>query len=266
MTQYENILKFIKPLEEYPDKLIKWHPGEVKKDKKGNNVLVMGYPIYSKDTINFKNAMMPFMIHHYDEVIESYGIKCSNIDINELDLSKYDDKFILAIITAIIRWERINEGLLETMIENGAMLKLLKRLKDFDKPINKEDTITKIDYSYSCWLDFSKNERLCIEIISKDKVRIEYSVFNMKENIEPVKILNKTQSKELIKRLTSLNLFDWEENYEPKEDIILDGDSWDLTIYTTILGTITKQGNNAYPNNWSEFKKFCRWVVGVLKR
>ena len=56
------------------------------------------------------------------------------------------------------------------------------------------------------------------------------------------------------------------ENYEPKDEIILDGDSWDLTIYTTILGTITKQGNNAYPNNWGEFKKFCRWVVGVLEK
>ena len=31
----------------------------------------------------------------------------------------------------------------------------------------------------------------------------------MKENMEPVKILNETESKELIKKLNTLNLFDW---------------------------------------------------------
>ena len=78
MTQYENILKFIKPLEEYPDELIKWHPGEVKKDKKGRDVLVRGYPIYSKDTINFKTAMMPFMIHHQvQNLYHMFWLPCS---------------------------------------------------------------------------------------------------------------------------------------------------------------------------------------------
>ena len=128
---YDGLLKFIKPLEEYPDRLARWHDAEMRCDREGNNLLSLGYPIYAPETIEFLDAMRPFMVHHYGEVIESYGIPYENIDIDQLDLSAYDDKLILAMISAIIRSDRIIEGLIVSMIKNGALLKLLRRLRDF---------------------------------------------------------------------------------------------------------------------------------------
>ena len=117
--------------------------------------------------------MQSFMVYNYVEVIESYGIKYENIDIHRIDLAKYDDKLVLAMITAIIRSDRINEGLIMSMIQNGSFLKLLLRLRDFDETLLKEDIITKIGYSFSWFGDNTKNEGFVIDIVSKYKVRIE---------------------------------------------------------------------------------------------
>lgn len=264
MTKYGEILRFIKPLEEYDDKLVYWHSGTYQKDKDGKNVFKMGYPVYEAETIDFLHNMGPFMVHNYVEIIESRGIKYENIDIQKLDLTKYDDKLILALLTAIIRSDRIIEGLILSMIENGSILKLLKRLKDFDEPLRKEDIITKIEYSFSCFGDFTQNETFIINIISKDQVRVEYSSYKLIKKIQPVKLLDKDDSKTLIEKLNNLNILDWNEHYEPVDKIILDGESWNLEIETINLGKINKSGNNAFPNNWHEFREFRRWIVEKL--
>ena len=264
VTRYGKLLKFIKPLEEYPDRLAKWHTPQPRKDKDGRNILLFGYPIYESDTVDFLDAMTSFMVHNYVEVIESYGIKYENIDIHKLDLTQYDDKLILAMITAIIRSDRINEGLIVSMIQNGSFLKLLMRLQDFDEPLLGEDMITRLTYSYSCWGDFSKNERFVIDISSKDRVRIEYSSFKMDDAIKPVAVLSGADSKTLTTKLYNLNVLDWKEHYEPV-DIIMDGESWNIEIDTYNLGHIRKGGNNAFPENWHSFRNFRRWIISRLK-
>ena len=265
ITRYGKVLKFIKPLEEYPDRLAKWHEAEMRKDKDGNNILSFGYPIYESDVSEFLDAMQSFMVYDYVDVIESYGIKYENIDIHQLDLAKYDDKLVLAMITAIIRSDRINEGLIMSMIQNGSFLKLLLRLKDFDEILLKEDIITKIKYSFSCFGDYTKNEGFVIDIVSKDKVRIEYQSYSMADSIQPVVVLDAADSKTLITKLYNLNILDWQDHYEPA-DIIMDGESWDMEIDTYNLGHIRKGGNNAFPENWHSFRNFRRWIVSRLKK
>ena len=264
VTKYGRLLKFIKPLEESPDELAKWHDAEMRKDKDGRNLLSFGYPIYESDTVDFLDAMRSFMVHNYVEVIESYGIKYENIDIHQLDLAKYDDKLVLAMITAIIRSDRIHDGLIISMIENGSFLKLLMRLKDFDEPLLKEDIITRFSYSYSCFCDFTKNESFSIDISSKDRIRVEYSSFKVDEAIKPVVVLDAADSKTLVTKLYNLNVLDWKEHYDP-EEIIMDGESWNIEIDTYNLGHIRKGGNNAFPENWHSFRNFRRWIVSRLK-
>jgi hypothetical protein len=263
VTRYGKLLKFIKPLEEYPEKLASWHDAEARKDKDRNTVLSFGFPVYESDVTDFLDAMRSFMVYKYVEVIESYGIKYENIDIHKLDLMQYDDKLILALLTAIIRSDRVNEGLIMSMIENGSFLKLLLRLKDFDEPLLKEDIITRFSYSYSCW-GGAKNESFAIDISSKDRVRIEYSSYNIDESIQPVVVLDEADSKTLITKLLNLNILDWQDDYEP-EEIIMDGESWDIELDTYNLGHISKGGNNAFPENWHSFRNFRRWLVSRLK-
>lgn len=264
ISRYGRILKFIKPLEEYPDKLARWQEGESKKDKDGKIVLTLGFPIYESDVVEFMEAVRSFFVYDYVKVIESYGIKYENIDIHALDLAKYDDKLVLAMLTAIIRSDRVNEGLIMDMIKNGSILKLLLRLQDFDEPLLKEDIITKIDYSYSCFGDFSKNEGFVIDILSKEKVRIEYSSHNM-DDIKPVVVLDESDSKTLITKLYNLNILEWLEDYEPKDMIVLDGESWRMEIDTYNLGHIHKGGNNAFPHNWHSFRNFRRWILSKMR-
>lgn len=265
ITRYGKLLKFIKPLEECPDRLAKWHTPEPRKDKDGTTILSFGYPIYESEVVDFLDAMRSFMVYDYVEVIESYGIKYDNIDILQLDLGQYDDKLVLAMLTAIIRSDRIHDGLIISMIENGAILKLLMRLKDFDETLLKEDIITKIRYSFSCFGDYTKNEGFVIDISSKDRVRIEHNTYGINEDIKPVIVLDEDDSKTLITKLYNLNLLDWNEHYEPDE-MIMDGESWDLEIDTYNLGHIQKSGNNAFPENWHSFRNFRRWIVSKLKK
>ena len=237
---------------------------KMRKDQDGRNLPSFGYPVYESDTIDFLDAMRSFMVHDYVEVIESYGIEYENVDIHAFDLAQYDDRLVLAMITAIIRSDRINEGLIMSMIEDGSFLKLLLRLKDFDKPLLKEDIVTRLVYSYSCWGDFAKNESFVIDISSKDRIRIEYSSFKMNDAIKPAVVLSEADSKTLITKLYNLNLLDWQEHYEP-EEIIMDGESWHMEIDTYNLGHIRKDGNNAFPENWHSFRNFRRWMISRLK-
>jgi len=228
-------------------------------------ILTLGYPIYESDVVEFLNSVYSFVVYNYVEVIESYGIKYENIDIHALDLAKYDDKLVLAMLTAIIRSDRVNEGLIMSMIENGSILKLLLRLKDFDEPLLKEDIITKIDYSFSCFGDFSKNEGFVIDIISKDKVRVEYSSHKIDDTIKPVKVLDEADSKTLITKLYNLNILEWKDDYELEGMVVLDGVSWRMEVDTYNLGHIRKGGNNAFPQNWHSFRNFRRWLVSKLR-
>ena len=266
ITRYGKILNFIKPLEEYPEKLGRWKPGESRTDDKGQTVIVAGYPIYESDVVDFLDAMGSFMVYNYVEVIESYGIKYENIDIHKLDLAQYDDKLVLAMITAIIRSDRINEGLIMSMIENGSFLKLLLRLKDFDEPLLKEDIITKINYSFSSFGNVSKNEGFVIDILSKDKVRVEYQSHSVGDIYLPVVVLGAADSQTLITKLYNLNILEWADDYEPKDMIVLDGESWHMEIDTYNLGHITKVGHNAFPANWHSFRNFRRWLVSKMRK
>jgi hypothetical protein len=225
ITRYGKILKFIRPLEEYSDRLAGWRSGEFRTDDSGQTVWIFGHPIYEPEAVDFLDSVRQLMVYDYVEVIESYGIKYENIDIHKLDLTQYDDKLILAIITAIIRCDRITEGLIVSMIENGSLLKLLLRLRDFDEPLPKEEIITKIKYSFSRFDDFTKDEGFVIDILSKDKIRVEYQAHNM-DTINPVVILNSSDAQTLITKLCGLNILEWENEYEPQDMIVTDGTSW----------------------------------------
>ena len=109
-----------------------------------------------------------------------------------------------------------------------------------------------------------KNEGFVIDISSKDRVRIEYNTYGIHEDIKPVVVLDEADSKTLITKLYNLNLLDWKEHYEP-EEMIMDGESWDLEIDTYNLGHIQKGGNNAFPENWHSFRNFRRWIIFRLK-
>ena len=86
----------------------------------------------------------------------------------------------------------------------------------------------------------------------------------MDEAVKPVVVLSEADSNTLITKLSSLNILDWQDHYEP-EEIVMDGESWNLEIDTATLGHVQKGGNNAFPENWHSFRNFRRWIISRLK-
>lgn len=86
------------------------------------------------------------------------------------------------------------------------------------------------------------------------------------DSINHVIILDAADSQTLITKLYSLNILEWENDYEPKEMIVMDGDSWQMDIETYNLGHITKGGRNAFPTNWHAFRNFRRWLISKITK
>lgn len=123
----DNILKYLPLLE---DKANKFY-SEVSQDESGAIVL----PFYVMTGIGLK---------FYDDLYkEGFVTKFRWMDWIEAEeysasdekLSKADLKDIRRLLTTIVRQDRFCEGLLEEVIENGLMLKILKRLKEIREEI-----------------------------------------------------------------------------------------------------------------------------------
>lgn len=68
---------------------------------------------------------------NYRDVPESYRLEDDKA-LQEADLSMCDDRCTLAMILMIVRGDRFCEGLLLEYLDNGPMLKWMKRLEEID--------------------------------------------------------------------------------------------------------------------------------------
>ena len=71
-------------------------------------------------------------VHDYMGVLESYGLHGED-DIQAVDASACDARCTLAMILAIVRQDRLCEGLLLSYLESGKMLEWMKRLAKLDE-------------------------------------------------------------------------------------------------------------------------------------
>ena len=69
-------------------------------------------------------------MYNYNEVLEQNGYKELNFE--EIDVSKMDDKCLMALFMALVRGERFCDGLILKMLESGIVQNWIKRLKELD--------------------------------------------------------------------------------------------------------------------------------------
>ena len=106
---------------------VEWSgPVTKEKDKDGNDVLVLPYPIYPEGLV--EALCIAGDDHNY---IENYKKYCDSVPIREMGLSQ-----IRTMLTRMQRGERFCDGFIADEIENGNLLALLKRL---DKIIEEQD-------------------------------------------------------------------------------------------------------------------------------
>ena len=102
--------------------------------------LPVPFVFYSEECRALEKAIYEFVQNNpeynlkaYGEIIEEHGIDKANVPLNEVDVSDMDETGVLALLVATVRNERFCDGFYLSMLENGAVLRWLKRLEEIDK-------------------------------------------------------------------------------------------------------------------------------------
>ncbi len=97
------------------------------------------YVNYEDEVRNFLGDVMAFVDAHkamrltnYDDILEDLGIEPSAEAMAEADAESLDGQAVMALIVASMRGERFCDGFLLRLLNEGCVVKWLKRLKEID--------------------------------------------------------------------------------------------------------------------------------------
>ncbi len=132
MTKFDELLNLEEPLK--TDKFGKWIVDKKHKGTK-DDPFEMPYLSYTETVSKLIEAVYSFNeknpdynLYNYNEVLEQYGYK--ELKFEKIDVSKMDDKCLMALFMALVRGERFCDGLIMSMLEAGIVQKWLKRLNE----------------------------------------------------------------------------------------------------------------------------------------
>ena len=97
------------------------------------------YVNYTDEVRNFLGDVMAFVDAHeemdlkrYSSILEDLGIEMSTETMAEADPNDLDGRALMALIVASMRGERFCDGFLLRLLNEGCVVKWLKRLKEID--------------------------------------------------------------------------------------------------------------------------------------
>ena len=97
------------------------------------------YVNYDDEVRNFLDDVMAFVDTHeemdltrYSLILEDLGIEMSTEAMGEVDAESLDGLAVMALIVASMRGERFCDGFLLRLLNEGCVVKWLKRLKEID--------------------------------------------------------------------------------------------------------------------------------------
>ena len=85
-----------------------------------------------KTVYAFKAEHPDFELTKYEEILNSNGLEWSWESMSEADVSNADGRLVMALLLGAIRADRFSEGTLLGFLEEGSVLRWLKRLKEID--------------------------------------------------------------------------------------------------------------------------------------
>ena len=83
----------------------------------------------------FKAEHLEFEQTKYEETLNSNGLEWSSHSMSEADVSIADGKLIMALLIGALRADRFSEGALLGFLEDGSVVRWLKRLKEIDEGV-----------------------------------------------------------------------------------------------------------------------------------
>lgn len=97
------------------------------------------YVNYTDEVRNFLGDVMAFVDGHkemrlsnYYDILEDLGIEMSTEAMAEADAESLDGRALMALIVASMRGERFCDGFLLHLLDEGCVVKWLKRLDEID--------------------------------------------------------------------------------------------------------------------------------------
>lgn len=132
---YESLTRLIPGLIEEYGTLI------VDNESKGtmDDPIHMPFVDYSPAVTELMKAVYAFKAEHpdfeltkYEEILNSNGLKWSRESMSEADVSNADGRLVMALLMGAIRADRFSEGTLLGFLEEGSVLRWLKRLQQID--------------------------------------------------------------------------------------------------------------------------------------
>ena len=140
MQNPKDIQEF-RPLTDYIPKLQnvdtgKWYPEEQSGDGSVEKPFQMPFVVYSniineleKEMYHFDKEHPQYNLKEYRAILEESGDSALDV----FDVTNAEAKVVLALILCIFRTERFCEGAIKEFLENGCILRWLKRLKEIDE-------------------------------------------------------------------------------------------------------------------------------------
>lgn len=99
----------------------------------------IGYVSYSESVNHFVEEIYMFMDSHkeyalknYEEILNENKIEWGSRSMAAADVSKLDDKCVMALLMGLVRADRFSEGIILEFLKKGIVLQWLKRLEEFE--------------------------------------------------------------------------------------------------------------------------------------
>jgi len=136
---FEPITKFIEEIEQ-ADSFGEWTTPSGEKGTP-DNPQFSAYVEYTELVKTFEiefyrfRRELPYKINNYYEILEKHNMpqQWSGESLSNLDLSKFDQQGILALILGVLRTDRFSEGTMLEFFDSGCILKWLKRLREMEE-------------------------------------------------------------------------------------------------------------------------------------
>ncbi len=71
-------------------------------------------------------------LNRYQEILEKNGIRWKHSEMETVDVSKWDDQGVMALLLGIIRADRFSEGVYKEFLDNGCIRRWIERLKEIE--------------------------------------------------------------------------------------------------------------------------------------
>ncbi len=165
----------------------------------------------------------------------------------KVNIELLDDKCTLALIMAAIQAETISKMAFLNFLDDGSIIKWLKRLRNIDD--SNLASITEVYFSIGGYFGGSDTYYLNIE---NNIATLTTTKGYGSPSIE--KQFSEEETKLLLDNFEAIHVEYW--NYEYVDPFICDGTQWELALRREGNWAVVWHGSNEYPENWGDLLLF----------